>query len=131
MVTPSVLVQPSTQTFFGVRHAFLQQDARRAIRTSSCETGPCRNRLRAVPLQSVESKLGRTGESENSFSSASCFFAFARFPRSRDHFEGLPAVYVPKVLYTSRNRKSVRPVNQFRSRGVFTMRSLTRAHSCK
>ena len=73
LVTPSVLVQPSTQTFFGVRHAFLQQDARRAIRTSSCETGPCRNRLRAVPLQSVESKLGRTGESENSFPSPSCF----------------------------------------------------------
>ena len=60
-------------------------------------------RLRAVPLQSVESKLGRTGESElaeretgerrllPSFPSA--FARFARFPRSRNHPEGLLAVY--------------------------------------
>ena len=60
-------------------------------------------KLRAVPLQSVESKLGRTGESElaeretgerrllPSFPSA--FARFARFPRSRNHPEGLLAVY--------------------------------------
>ena len=58
-------------------------------------------RLRAVPLQSVESKLGRTGESElaeretgqsllPSFPWA--FARFARFPRQRDHPEGLLAV---------------------------------------
>ena len=42
-------------------------------------------RLRAVPLQSVESKLGRTGESKMFFT----FACFARFPRSCDHPEGL------------------------------------------
>ena len=50
------------------------------------------SRLRALHLQSVESKLGRTGESElaeretgerRSFLSA--FARFAQFPRSRDH----------------------------------------------
>ena len=65
------------------------------------------NRLRAVPLQSVKSKLGRTGESElaeretgerrllPSFPSAFARFARfsrSRFPRSRDHPKGLLAV---------------------------------------
>ena len=58
--------------------------------------------LRAVPLQSVESKLGRTGESEmaereTGASPRLLFFFFARFTRfpcSRDHPEGLLAVYI-------------------------------------
>ena len=47
----------------------------------------CTLRLRAVPVQSVESKFGRTGESE-----FFTFARFARFPRSRGHPEGLLAV---------------------------------------
>ena len=64
------------------------------------------SRLRAVPLQSVESKLGRTGESEMAERETGetpfppppqlplgfLFVAFVRFPRSRDHPEGLLAV---------------------------------------
>ena len=55
-------------------------------------------RLRAVPLQSVESKLGtKWPGGKPQLPLAFLFFTFARFarfPRSRDHSEGLPAVYI-------------------------------------
>ena len=49
------------------------------------------DRLQAVPLQSVESKFGRTGESkmaEGELPLGFLFFTFTRlapFPRSHDH----------------------------------------------
>ena len=67
-----------------------------------CPTVYIKYRLRAVPLQSVESKLGRAGESEMAKRDPAsprllvfCRFAhLTRFPRSRDHPEGLLAVNI-------------------------------------
>ena len=61
-----------------------------------------KGRLRAAPLQSVESKFSRTGESKMAKLPLSfLFYSFARFawfPCSRDHPEGLLAVLFKREL---------------------------------
>ena len=65
-------------------------------------------RLRAVPLQSVKSKLGRTGESELAEFARFARFSCLRFPRSRDHPKGLLAVHLSceNEFYLHENEKS-------------------------
>ena len=78
-------------SYFGIPPEQFTQVCKHVV-PHSLSSNAIHNRLRAVPLQSVKSKLGRTGESFPSAFARFARFSRSRFPRSRDHPKGLLAV---------------------------------------